>query len=311
MAWQAQVGVPLNLFHPVRDINGALVAGQAASVTVSLLGPDRAAASEVPVLTDFATGWVRVAATLTLTGEYTLKLTNPSHPPADGRVTEYQLFVSAGAVTGAGLLTSRDRVRTRLQLENDAELPITPPDPHIFDSLIDLLISEISDELQRRAGRVFAEATLTEYLDGTGTSSLVLGSGPGVSVTSLESVEYEDDLAGGVTEVRTLIAPHTYVLAGRRAERNYLGLGRIDYLAGTIFTRGPRRWRVVWIAGFDPLPEGIVGLATTFVVARLMQRDTIHLVTQALGDGSINYLRPLQMENLIESTLGLYRLEAA
>lgn len=311
MALPAQTGAELSFFHPVRDINGGFVSGQAASVTADLLGPDRAAASETPTLSDFATGWVLVRLTLTELGEYTLKLTNPSHPDADGRQTEYQILVTAGISAAQGLLTSRDRVRTRMQLQNTAGAPITPPDSHIFDSLIDLLISEVSDELQVRAGRTFAEATLTEYLDGTGRSSLVLGSGPVVSVTSLELVDYQDDGAGGVTEVLTVIAPHTYVVAGRRGERRYIGLGRIDFLGGTVFTRGPRRYRAVYLSGFASIPEAIVGLATTYVVNKLMTRTTGHLVTQVLGDGNVSFLRPAQMEELIESTLSLYRLEAA
>ncbi len=315
MAWRAQQGVPLTFPHPVRDLNGNFVASQAASVTQNLLGPDRAAASEVATLTDLVTGWVEVKITLTAAlGVYTLKLTNPSFPTADGRVTEYSITVSAGFAAADNLLTTRDRIRTRLQLQkpgSDPSVPIVPGDSHVLDALIDLLISEVSDEYQNWLGRTFAEATYTEYLDGSGRSSLILGVGPLVSVTSLESVEYEDDGAGGVTETKTLIAPHTYVVAGLRTQPRYTGRGRIDFLGESVFTRGPRRYRVIFVAGFDPIPETIIGLATTDVVSRLNTRETGHLLSQSLGDGTTSFLRPGQMQEAREMGLTPYLVEAA
>ena len=316
MAWRAQQGVPLTFPHPVRDADGNFVAGQAASVTQSLLGPDRAAGSEVATLIDNAVdGWVDVSITLTeALGVYTLELTNPSAPTADGRVTEYSITVSAGFAAADNLLTTRDRVRTRLQLkkeQSDPSVPITPGDSHVLDALIDLLISEVSDEYQNWVGRTFGEATYTEYLDGSGRSSLILGVGPLVSVTSLESVEYEDDGAGGVTETKTLIAPHTYVVAGLRTQPRYTGRGRIDSLGRSVFTRGPRRYRVIFVAGFDPIPEAVIGLATTDVVSRLNTRETGHLLSKSLGDGTTAFLRPGQMQEAREVGLTPYLVEAA
>ena len=315
MAYRAQQGVPVTFPHPVRDVNGVFVAAQAAAVTQSLLGPDRASATETATLVDNAVaGWVDVAITLTKLGVYTLKLTNPSAPTADGRETEENIVVSAGVATAQNLLTSRDRVRKRLLLtkpNTDPKQLLAIGDSHLFDALIDLLISEVSDEYQEETGRTFGEATYTEYLDGTGRSSLVLGAGPLVSVTSLESVEYEDDGAGGVTETKTLIAPHTYVAAGLRTQPRYRGRGRIDYLGSTVFSRGPRRHRVIYVAGFDVLPERLVGLATTDVVSRVMTRDTGHLLSKSIGDGTISFLRPGQMQEAREAGLMPYFLEAA
>jgi len=316
VAYQAQLGVQIKILHPVRDINGAFVAGQAAGVTKSLIKPDRTIDS-VTVVTksDHAVaGWVEVTVSLPLLGTYTLELTNPEPPTADGRITPYDIVVSAGVLASATLLTSRDRVRTRLQLTKegiDPPTPISPSDAHTLDSLIDLLISEVSDEYQKWSGRTFAEATYTEYLDGSGRSSLVLGGGPLVSITSLESVEYQDDGAGGVTEVRTTVKRHTYVLAGLRTQPRYTGLGRIDFVGNALFTRGAKNYRVVYLAGFASLPEALVGLATTDVVYRLMTRVTGHLLSQMLGDGTVSFLRPQQMQEAREQVLGLYLAEAA
>lgn len=312
MAYQAQQGIPVTVLHPVRDINGAFVAGQAAAVTKNLIKPDRTVDAATAVTkTDLAIGWVQATQALPLLGTYTLELSNPDAPTADGRTTAYDIVVSAGIVVSTQLLTSRDRVRTRLQLKNASDLPITPSDSHVLDSLIDLVISEVSDEYQARLGRTLAEATYTEYLDGTARPSLVLGVGPLVSVTSLESVEYEDNGAGGVTETRTLIKPHTYVVAGLRTQPRYTGRGRIDYLGGTVFTAGPRRYRAVYVAGFASIPEAVVGLATIDAVYRLKTRETAHLLSQILADGQVSFLRPQQMQESRESGLAPYVLEAA
>ncbi len=313
MGYPAQQGVAVTLHHPVRDPNYNYLAGQAAAVTKTLLRPDRQAAfsSELPTLVDEAVGWVAATLTLTQLGTYTLFLKNPDPPIADGNSISYDLTVAAGVSPGQSLLTSLDRVRTRMQLKNAAGQAISPGEAHPFDSLINLLISEVSDEYQQFWGRNLAEASYTEYLDGTGRSSLVLGAGPLVSVTSVEFVDYQDNGAGGVTEVRTLLLPSTYVVAGLRTQPRYTGLGRIDLLGSSLFTRGPRRYRVIYTAGFAVIPEAVVGLATTDVVFRLMTRDTGHLLSQALGEGSITYLRPQQMVETREAGLAPYRLEAA
>ena len=313
MGFQAQVGIPLVFQHPVRDINGNYVGGQAGAITKELLKPDRTVDATSPVvLTNHAVaGWVTVTATLPLQGQYTLHLTNPADPVADGRTETYHIMVGAGVATGQSLLTSLDRVRLRLGLKWTDGTPIQPGQAHELDAYLNLLISEVSDEYQRACGRTFAEASYTEYLDGTGRPSLVLGAGPLVTFTSLNHVEYRDDGAGGVTEVLTLQPRHSYVLAGLRSQPRYTGLGRIDLVGGALFSRGAKNWKAVHLAGFDVLPEHLVGRVTEDVVYRTMTRQLGHLLSQSLGDGNITYLRPQQMQEVRQDVFDLYRLEAA
>ena len=318
MLYPAQQGVALSFFHPVRDIGGNYVAGQAGSVTKALLGPDRLAATAgelaAVTLSDYATGWVKVTITEPRLGEYTLTLTNPSAPTADGRVEDYGVMVLAGLTPSATLLTSLDRVRTRLQLKKpntSPAVPIQPGDAHDFDTLIALLISEVSDDYQGMLGRTFVDQAYTAFLDGSGTPHLVLPAGPVTSFTSLNSVEYTDDGAGGVTETLTVVPRHTYVVAGLANQPRFYGRGRVDLLGGAYFPRGPRRYKAVFGAGFATIPESVVGLATEAVVYRLMTRDTGHLLSQSQGDGSISYLRPQQMVEFREGRLGAFMLEAA
>lgn len=314
-SYQAQLGVPLTFFHPVRDTNGAFVAGQAASVSKALVGPDRLAApaelAGVTLTNHAVAGWVVVTlADLTRLGSYTLALTNPVG--TDERTEEYSIVVSAGLAPSATLLTSLDRVRARMMLKDTDGTPIAPGDVSDYDALINLLISEVSDEYQANLGRTFIEQAYTVYIDGTGRGSLVLPAGPLVSLTSLSSVQYQDDGAGGVTEVLTVVPRSSYVLSGLRSFPGFRGLGRVDMVGscGT-FTRGAKNYKAVFTAGFATVPEAVVGLATEDVVFRLMTRDTGHLLSQALGDGSITYLRPQQMIEQREARLSPYLMEAA
>jgi hypothetical protein len=316
--YQARAGVALSFFHPVRDIDGNYVAGQAANVTKAMLGPDRLAASgaELAAVTladhPVAVGWVIVTVTLSRLGEFTLTLSNPAPPTADDRDEDYSINVGAGLAASATLLTSRDRVRTRMQLKNAAGLPIQPGDAHQLDSLIDLVISEVSDEYQQLLGRTFIEQPYSLYLDGSGNRSLVLPAGPIASFTSLSTVDYQDDGAGGVTEVLTVVPRSTFVVAGLRSQPQFTGLGRLDLIGEcSRFVRGVKNYKAVFTAGFAAVPEGIVGLATEDVVYRVMTGDKGNLLSQTHGDGSITYMRPQQMVELRESRLATYAREAA
>jgi len=321
MLYAAQMGVAYTFFHPVRDINEAYVAGQASAIdaTKAMLGPDRLAATAgelaAVTLVDYAVGWVAVTVTLPRLGEFTLTLTNPGAPTADGRVTDYPILVSAGLAPSAFLLTSLDRVRARMQLQKPASNPpvlIQPGEAHPLDNLIQMVISEVSEDYQATLGRSFVEQNYTEYLDGSGTRNLLLTAGPLVSVTSVQSVEYQDDGAGGVTEVLTTVPRSWYVLAGMRSSPRFYGRGRLDLVSEcSTWWLGVKRFKVVYVAGFASVPEGIVGLATEDVVYRVMSGEHAHLMSQTHGDGSITYLRPQQMIEARESRLGPYMLEAA
>jgi hypothetical protein len=314
-----QQGVAYSFFHPVRTMDGVYVAGQAANLGKALLGPDRLAATAgelaAVTLADYATGWVLVTATEPRLGEYTLTLTNPEFPTADGRAEDYSLKVTAGLVPSPTLLTTRDRVRARLQLKNANGQPITPGDAHPLDGLIDLVISEVSDEYQNWLGRTFIETAYTEYMDGSGTPHLVLPAGPLASFTSLSTVDYQDNGAGGVNEVLTTVPRHTYVLAGWRTQPRFLGRGRVDLVGGhpfmPCFARGRRNFKAVFSAGFAAVPEGIVGLATEDVAFRVLSGEHGDLLSKSLGDGSISFMRPQQMVELRDERLRPYLLEAA
>jgi len=321
MLYAAQMGVAFQFFHPVRDINGNYVAGQAANLSKSLLGPDRLAASAPELaavtLTNYpgVVGWVLVTVTLSRLGQFTLTLTPPGPPTTDDLITSYDIIVAAGISVSTTLLTSLDRVRMRMGLKKPGTNPpvdIQPGDSHPLDSLINVVISEVSEEYQDLIGRTFIEQTYTEYLDGSCTRSLMLTAGPLVSITSVESVQYLDDGAGGVTESRTVVPRSSYVLAGLRSQPRFLGRGRLDLVAHCgIWNEGKKRFRVIYVAGFASVPEMVVGLATEAVVSRINLAQTGHLLSQVLGDGQITYMRPQELIEMRDTRLAPYLLEAA
>jgi len=317
LPYPAQVGVPLVILHPVRDINGNYVAGQAAALTKALLDPDRLAAPTelaATTLVDHAVaGWVVATFTPTRAGTWTLSLSNPDAPTADGRTEDYSILAAQGIAASATLLTSLDRVRLRLNLRygtGDNPPAILPGQAHDLDAYLNMLISEVSDEYQATAGRTFIEQTYTEYLDGTGRPGLVLAAGPLVSVTSLNQVVYQDDGAGGVTEVLTLVPAYSYVLAGLRSQPRYTGRGRLDRI-GWCWAKGHRNYKAVYVAGFAAVPEAVVGLATEDVATRCNMRNIGHLLSKSLMDGTISYLRPSQIQEMRQDILGAWRVEAA
>jgi hypothetical protein len=316
-AYQTSVNVPVTVLHPVRDVNGALVPSQAAAVVKALLKPDRTAASEVATLSDIGTtGWVQAVLSPTAPGQYTLQLTSPGFPTADGRFEEYAIVVSSGLASSTGLLTTLDRVRTRLQLKKIDGSLYAPTDVSPIDGLINAMISEVSDEYQNRLGRTILEAGYIDYLHGNGLSRLPLNEGPLVSIASLETVAYSDNGAGGVTETRTLVAPHLYVGGGLRGQGRHLGVGAVVLLGrdqyggnGSVFTRGDRNYRVSYTGGFSTVPEGIVGIATTRVVNDWYTKDTKYLLSKTLSDSAMSVLSPERIREEEERALAPYLVD--
>ena len=88
----------------------------------------------------------------------------------------------------------------------------------------------------------------------------------------MESVVYEDDGSNGRKETKTTLEAYRYVLDNLKSE-SALGKGvlrRVD--GGTWEKTVGRSWRIVYVAGHDPLPDGIVHLATTWVVHEYQNR---------------------------------------
>ena len=181
------------------------------------------------------------------------------------------------------MLTDTLRVASLLKSGTDA----TSLDEH--NELLETLVVEVSDAIERYLDRTIAQATYTHYFDGTGRDTLVLREGPLVSVTSLESVDYYDAGSGARGETLTAINPYEYVMEGQRSE-GCVGLGVIRLVSGC-FYRGRRNYKVVYSAGWTDsvdegstnIPQAIVAQATREVAARFNLRTMDGLSSRTVG----------------------------
>jgi len=278
MAYHVGKGNEVTILHVVRDINGDPVPSKASELSTTLYKPDGDVSSLTVTATDIGTtGFVSLKFTPDQTGNWLLQVTNPSG--TDEGTYTYTAQVSSAAEVLAetsGLLTTLARVKERLNLASSNTT---------WDDLLNSLISEISNKAKDITGRVLTEATYTEYYDGTGTDTLYLRQGPLVSVSSVYSVSYGSDGAGGRSESTSLLDPSNYVLDGLRDE-NWRGCGKIRLLGGT-WTEGVRNWKVTYTAGYDTVPESLVHFATNWVVSAFLTRECFGLVSKVIGDGSI------------------------
>lgn len=252
------------------------------------------------------TGYYDFFVTPNLVGFWELEITDPASPPAPAATAEatnsYWVNASAAAAI-AGIaardLTTRARVRDRLHMIDVNETE--------FDDLIDELITEASNWIQDDFDRCIPEDAYVEYLDGTDAPDLWLREGPLVSVSSVEEIEYVDDGAGGLQENRTTLPAFHYAQENTITEKSLLRgvLRRVD--GGVWHRANPRRWRVVYVAGQDPLPDGIVHLATTWVVHEFVNRESRWNASKVLEDGQLNLLTPGQLEREKGNMLSPYR----
>jgi len=165
--------------------------------------------------------------------------------------------------------TSRDAVK--------AHLKITATD---LDDEIDTKINEASRLLQSFIGHSLKTDTYTEYFDGDCTNTLLVSNYPVQSVTSIH-----DDTARVFGDDK-LIDSGDYVFDSNENEN----VGTIRLFKGHgIFYRGVQNIKVVYVAGFDEVPED-AELSCKQLVAWLMNRAGTEGQTSAsLGGKSETY----------------------
>lgn len=209
-------------------------------------------------------------------------------------------------------LTTVDRVKQLLFSGTD-----TDPGAD-YDELLDLLVAEVSDLMEKRMGRTIAEATYTEYYDGTGTDTLLLKQGPLVSVTSVETVEYSDAGSGVRQETLTAVDQADRLEGGLRSE-GASGVGSIRLISGA-FTRGRRNYKVVYVAGWeddteDPdevttIPQALVRVATSHAAALFNLRDLAGLAGRDVGDGSVSTIPAANLDDALERGIAPFEVRS-
>jgi uncharacterized phiE125 gp8 family phage protein len=161
------------------------------------------------------------------------------------------------------------------------------------DDLLDALIDYASERIESHCRRGFASAELTEYLDGTGTSRIVLSRRP---VTALTSV-HED--SGRVFAAETQVDSADLVLHPER--------GIVDRL-GAVFARGARTVKVAYTAGYATVPDDValacVKLAAAWFAHARTGADGVK--RESLGGYAAEYAAaPLPAD--VEGALAPYR----
>ncbi len=186
-----------------------------------------------------------------------------------------------------GSLTTLARVRERLQ---------TPTAETDKDALINSLVTEVSDWIQSFLQRTIAQATYTEYQAGTDTPVLFLREGPVVSITSINTVVYEDGGGGTRQETLTLLDAFDYVPDNLQSE-GALGRGILRRVDGGTFDSDSTgwRWKIVYVAGFTATPEAVTHLATTWVVHEYQNRGGRWNASRSVDDAQISLLSPAQL----------------
>jgi hypothetical protein len=142
-------------------------------------------------------------------------------------------------------------------------------------------------------GRAFASGTVTEYLDGTGTSRLVLSRRP---VTALTGV-YED--SGRDFAADTEIDAADLVLHPEK--------GIVDRV-GAVFARGARTVKAVYTGGYATVPDDValacVKLAAAWFAHARTGADGVRRET--LGDYAAEYAASALPAD-VEGSLAPYR----
>jgi hypothetical protein len=144
------------------------------------------------------------------------------------------------------------------------------------DDLLDALIAYASERIESHCRRKFASSSDPEYLDGTGTSRIVLSRRPVTALTSIHE-DADRDFAAD-----TEIDSDDLVLHPEK--------GIVDRV-GAVFARGARTVKVVYTGGYATVPDDValacVKLAAAWFAHARTGADGVRRET--LGDYAAEY----------------------
>ena len=305
MSYRIERDQAVSIRHPVRDLAGALLTGQSGALGLTLYDPDNAIS---PITVSPAeigsTGWYLLTVTPNVSGVWILKVDDPAAPTSLGQSTEYAIQTvdpTTGTAASSNLLTTLSRVKERLPALSGAE----------NDTLINSLISEVSADLHFRMGRYIPEQAYTEYASGNGSDVLELRAGPVFSDDSspiVESVVWSVDTDETRIETRTEIKNGYWMVLRDQGTLLQDGPGRLIRLGG-VWESGVRNYRVQYTAGYDPIPEELVGAASSAVVARFLTREVEGLRSSSIADQSLEPSSPAAMDEALERVANRWRFD--
>lgn len=179
-------------------------------------------------------------------------------------------------------------VKQQLGLENDSTK----------DAFLANLILRAQKLLEKYCGRKFDSATYTEFYDGDGTDELLLNQYPIVSVTSLH-----DDL-GRTFDSLTLISTSDYVIYKERGKIKLTSSEPSQ--SGRVFARGAQNVKVIYVAGYDPVPEDLQDAALQQIEHMFNRAKTGGFTSRSMGGISETY-DPEPIPETVKRSLRHYR----
>ena len=166
---------------------------------------------------------------------------------------------------------------------------------------IELLIAAAQSLFERYCGRMFDEATFTEYWNGDGTDLLFVKNYPIISITSIH-----DDTGDHTYGASTLLDPTGYAIINDNHVQLY----------STLFNKSVNNVQIIYVAGYSdetgdhvPIPEEL-RQACIQQVGWIFKRGKGHqygINTKTLDDGSIGFIETSALLPSVRETLRLYR----
>lgn len=167
---------------------------------------------------------------------------------------------------------------------------------------IDRLITAAQGLFERYCGRVFDEATFTEYWNGDGTDLLFIKNYPIISIASIH-----DDSGDHSYGDDTLIDPTGYAIINDNHVQLY----------STVFNKSVNNVQIIYVAGYSdttpgdhvPIPDELTQ-ACIAQVGWMFKQGKGHqygISTKTLDDGSIGFIETSALLPSVRETLRLYR----
>ena len=169
-----------------------------------------------------------------------------------------------------------------------------PSDNTEHDAELERLIPAVQSFLELECGRLFEQATVTEYFSGEEfRDRLIVARPPIVSVTNLW-----DDVLRAYT---TPLSSTDYVVVDADA-----GFIRLDHL---LFQRGIRNIKLTYVGGYTTIPKNLEQAAIELVWGAHEKglHNLIGVRSKSVGDGSVQYVN-LDWPMNLEPILAQYRL---
>jgi hypothetical protein len=254
---------------------GGLVNANFTKTLERLSGSTWTAASETVTVAELtgSTGSYLVSYTPTLATTYRLRVTHASYGTNPYR---WEDFVVASYSTSGPYLTTRDNVKSYAGITGTQD-----------DTKIDALLAGVTAMMESYCGRVWFEATITEYpsILGYPTRHLFLARSPVSSVASL----HFSTAAPRVYGSSELLTEGTDYWVESTDKAAYVVLASPRYVCSPT----AREFKIVYTAGFATIPAG-VELAARRVVAAELGRSRMSTLPPGLtsldrGDGQIGF----------------------